>query len=165
MKNSLIIIDDSLKTGTIFTYLEQAKAEGYEVIVLNPNINKYENGELIPGNESEQNHVRYVWDNFVRKAKAKHVFIVAHSYGGVTVVDLLATREEEVMDRVRCIAFTDSAHYLYIGNPLHMPCKPLSEKAENFLFERSRNWIRSDTKLDTPLEDIREGVYCVSAGN
>ncbi|XP_022610271.1 protein FAM172A isoform X2 [Seriola dumerili] len=39
-------------------------------------------------NGSSEEHVLYVWDHFVSKAAAKNVFIMAHSYGGLSFVEL-----------------------------------------------------------------------------
>ncbi|KAK1892199.1 Cotranscriptional regulator FAM172A, partial [Dissostichus eleginoides] len=39
-------------------------------------------------NSSSEEHVLYVWDHFVSQAKAKNVFIMAHSYGGLSFVEL-----------------------------------------------------------------------------
>eukprot|EP00064_Thunnus_orientalis_P010758 superscaffoldBa00001489_g10785 len=41
-------------------------------------------------NGSSEEHVLYVWDHFVSKAAAKNVFIVAHSYGGLSFVELVS---------------------------------------------------------------------------
>lgn len=42
-------------------------------------------------NASSEEHVVYVWDHFVSKAEAKNVFIVAHSYGGLSFVELVSS--------------------------------------------------------------------------
>lgn len=42
-------------------------------------------------NASSEEHVVYVWDHFVSKAEAKNVFVVAHSYGGLSFVELVST--------------------------------------------------------------------------
>ncbi|XP_047238448.1 cotranscriptional regulator FAM172A homolog isoform X4 [Girardinichthys multiradiatus] len=39
-------------------------------------------------NSSSEEHVLYVWDQFVFKAAAKNIFIIAHSYGGLSFVEL-----------------------------------------------------------------------------
>lgn len=36
-----------------------------------------------------QEHTMYVWNHFVKEAKASQVGIVAHSYGGVCTVHLM----------------------------------------------------------------------------
>ncbi|XP_014885536.1 cotranscriptional regulator ARB2A homolog [Poecilia latipinna] len=41
-------------------------------------------------NTSSEEHVLYVWDHFVSKAAAKNVFIIAHSYGGLSFVELVS---------------------------------------------------------------------------
>ncbi|KAM8886413.1 cotranscriptional regulator ARB2A homolog isoform 3-T3 [Spinachia spinachia] len=43
-------------------------------------------------NSSPEEHVLYVWDHFVSRAAAKNVFIVAHSYGGLSFVELSASQ-------------------------------------------------------------------------
>lgn len=45
---------------------------------------------LLQENASPEEHVVYVWDHFVSKAQAKDVFIMAHSYGGLSFVELVS---------------------------------------------------------------------------
>lgn len=45
---------------------------------------------LLKENTSSEEHVLYVWDHFVSKAAAKNVFIIAHSYGGLSFVELVS---------------------------------------------------------------------------
>lgn len=45
---------------------------------------------VLQENGSSEEHVLYVWDHFVSKAAAKNVFIVAHSYGGLSFVELVS---------------------------------------------------------------------------
>ena len=40
-------------------------------------------------NGSPNEHAQYVWKHFVKSAKAKRIYIVAHSFGGVVTVDLV----------------------------------------------------------------------------
>ncbi|KAK3514601.1 hypothetical protein QTP70_021513 [Hemibagrus guttatus] len=109
-------------------------AEGYGVIVLNPNENalevekvgdpsadawdepaekrerkeecegkqkkdgheKYRNPQKeretkripIRENSSPEEHTLYVWDHFISRSPAKNIFVVAHSYGGLSFVEL-----------------------------------------------------------------------------
>ncbi|XP_058633441.1 cotranscriptional regulator FAM172A homolog isoform X3 [Onychostoma macrolepis] len=39
-------------------------------------------------NSTPEEHTLYVWDHFISKSLAKNVFIVAHSYGGLSFVNL-----------------------------------------------------------------------------
>lgn len=41
-------------------------------------------------NGSPEEHVLYAWDHFVSKAAARNVFVVAHSYGGLSLVELVS---------------------------------------------------------------------------
>lgn len=45
---------------------------------------------VLQENGSSEEHVLYVWDHFVSKAEAKNVFILAHSYGGLSFVELVS---------------------------------------------------------------------------
>lgn len=45
---------------------------------------------VLQENASSEEHVLYVWDHFVSKAAAKNVFIMAHSYGGLSFVELVS---------------------------------------------------------------------------
>lgn len=45
---------------------------------------------VFQGNGSSEEHVLYVWDHFVSKAAAKNVFIIAHSYGGLSFVEMVS---------------------------------------------------------------------------
>ena len=78
-----------------------------------------------------EEHASYVWKNYVLKAMAKHVDIVAHSYGGVVTVSLVSPQTtgqyyvfmhcfitcmqlnsyfSDFKKRVHKIALTNSAH-------------------------------------------------------
>lgn len=46
---------------------------------------------LLQENASSEEHVVYVWDHFVSKAEAKNVFVMAHSYGGLSFVELVSS--------------------------------------------------------------------------
>lgn len=45
---------------------------------------------VLQENGSSEEHVLYVWDHFVSKAAAKNIFIMAHSYGGLSFVELVS---------------------------------------------------------------------------
>ncbi|XP_055742006.1 cotranscriptional regulator FAM172A homolog isoform X8 [Salvelinus fontinalis] len=64
-------------------------------------------------NGSPEEHVLYVWDHFVSKAAARNVFVVAHSYGGLSLVELMIQREAQVKNRVCAVAMTDSIHNIW----------------------------------------------------
>lgn len=41
-------------------------------------------------NSTPEEHTLYVWDHFISKSLAKNIFIVAHSYGGLSFVNLVS---------------------------------------------------------------------------
>ena len=77
--------------------------------------------------------------------------------GGVVTINLLHTLDNEVLERLRGIAFTDSVHSLR---------RPLSKLAKEFLAKSACNWVQSRAKLDIIVEKVSDaqGCRCVSAG-
>jgi len=70
---------------------------------------------------------------------------------------LLRYRGEEVLKRLRTIAFTDSVHSVH---------KKDSSEIRNFLMKNCINWVTSRKPLDTKIEisDV-SGCLNVSAGH
>ncbi|XP_078735376.1 uncharacterized protein LOC144949301 isoform X1 [Lampetra fluviatilis] len=105
-------------------------------------------------NENPEDHVEYVWENFVNKSVAKNVFIVAHSYGGVAVVNLVMNHPR-VLDRLSAVAFTDSVHGLYGGN----------QKVFDWFKMNCVNWVSSQEDLNARIMGYRdEDCILLSAG-
>jgi len=129
-----LCINETLSLGTIFPYLERCKQLGYGVIVFNPNLNDVPVNEpeikvssflttekvlppkvptkKIEGSENYVRHGEYVWQNYVQKAKASTIAIVAHSRGGDNTIKLISKFHNDFVERVACIAYTDSVHSL-----------------------------------------------------
>ncbi|XP_057688281.1 cotranscriptional regulator ARB2A homolog isoform X2 [Corythoichthys intestinalis] len=107
-------------------------------------------------NASSEEHVLYVWDHFVAKAAAKHVFVVAHSYGGLSFVELLNHRETEVRNKVCAVALTDSAHSMWLQDT--------SKSTQDWMQQHCCNWVSSPEPLDTPLDSMLPDCPRVSAG-
>ncbi|XP_051923417.1 cotranscriptional regulator FAM172A homolog isoform X2 [Hippocampus zosterae] len=108
-------------------------------------------------NGSSEEHVLYVWDHFVAKAAAKHVFIVAHSYGGLSFVELMNLREAEVRNKVCAVALTDSAHNMWL--------QETSKSTQEWMQQHCCNWVSSPEPLDTPLDSMLPDCPRVSAGH
>ncbi|CAL8329933.1 unnamed protein product [Arctogadus glacialis] len=107
-------------------------------------------------NSSPEEHVQYVWDHFVSKAAAKNVFIVAHSYGGLSFVELMKQREGQVKRRVCAVALTDSAHNIWLQDS--------SKSMQDWMQERCRNWVSSPLPLDAPVDAMLPDCPRFSAG-
>ncbi|XP_040011439.1 cotranscriptional regulator FAM172A homolog isoform X3 [Xiphias gladius] len=107
-------------------------------------------------NGSSEEHVLYVWDHFVSKAAAKNVFIMAHSYGGLSFVELMNQREMQVKNRVCAVALTDSAHNIWL--------QETSKGTQDWMQQHCCNWVSSSEPLDTPLDPMLPDCPRVSAG-
>ncbi|CAG9318963.1 unnamed protein product [Blepharisma stoltei] len=155
-----VCINDSLKTGTVFPFLEEAAKDGYSVIILNPNYNyNPETKERIPYNGSLEEHGNYVWENFIRLNPARELYIVAHSCGGISTMCLLKNYWEEFRGRVKAIAFTDSVHG-GIG--------ALNAEQKAFLGEVGCDWVGSSNPRDHLEKTVRKsynGVTNLSSGH
>lgn len=153
-----LIINDDLNSGTMLPYIKRATQEGYGVVITNGNENYvWKNKRRVPirGSESPEKHFVYVWDNFISKAAAQTIVVVAHSYGGIVIVEGLQNCEG-IMGRVKAIAFTDSVHSL-----AHQRA---DKKLRTWMKKNSCNWLSSDLPLDTPLEYKQADCELVSAG-
>ncbi|KAL0979779.1 hypothetical protein UPYG_G00189530 [Umbra pygmaea] len=107
-------------------------------------------------NASSEEHVQYVWDHFVSKAAARNIFVVAHSHGGLSFVNLMKFREAEVKSRVCAVAMTDSVHNIW-----H---QEVNKTIQDWLHQHCRNWVSSPEPLDTPVEPMLTDCPRVSAG-
>ena len=108
----------------------------------------------IPGSESPDRHAIYVYDNFISKAEAKQIVIVAHSAGGFSTMQLLRHRPE-IRKKITSIAFTDSVHSV---------SRSETQPVLSLLRATAVNYVRSNKPLDTRL-GRSEGCLCVSAGH
>uniref|UniRef100_A0A3B3SQK1 ARB2 cotranscriptional regulator A n=1 Tax=Paramormyrops kingsleyae TaxID=1676925 RepID=A0A3B3SQK1_9TELE len=107
-------------------------------------------------NSTPEEHVLYVWDNFISKSAAKNVFFIAHSYGGLSFVELMIKREAQVKSRVQAVAMTDSVH-----NVWHQEA---GKSTLEWMQEHCCNWVSSTEPLDTPLETMLPDCPRISAG-
>lgn len=156
-----LIINDNLQSGTQIPYIKQAKAEGYGILVLNTNDNtRVVDDKVVPIKESSNpiEHASWVWKNYVRKALARKIAVVAHSYGGVCAVELANTMFEDFSTRVFAIAMTDSVH--------QMKFRHLKPEVQKYLCKVGRNWVSSAAPLDEIIEDDKKSdITSVSAGH
>ncbi|KAL9987349.1 hypothetical protein ACROYT_G001639 [Oculina patagonica] len=155
-----LIINDDLNSGTMLPYIKRASQEGYGVLITNGNENYVKKNKQrisIRGSESPEKHFVYVWDNFISKAAAQTIVVVAHSYGGIVIVEGLQNCKG-IMDRIKAVAFTDSVHSL-----AHQRA---DKKLLRWMKKNSRNWVSSDFPLDSPVRSLFKGADCemVSAG-
>jgi len=44
---------------------------------------------VVQGNMDSTSHALYVWDRMIKPSPASQIAIVAHSYGGITALDMV----------------------------------------------------------------------------
>ena len=141
-----VCINAKLTEGTVFPALEFAAANGFSTIVFNPNKTHSDDHKPIPYNDSMENHSRFVWKKYIRKAPAEQLYIIAHSCGGMCTAALLETFEDEFVERVKAVAFTDSVH----GS---VRC---SSKGKRHLGNISVDFVASTLPLGTLVRPLRD---------
>jgi len=157
--------NETLKEGSILPHVMEASRQGYSLLILNPNHNTDEDGEPIPGSESQIEHTQTVMDlalvqdaHPLRIDDHAHVVMMVHSFGGRCVQSLLSHPQlgPLVSSRVSRLALTDSRY------------SPQQDRdALAWLGgDHVRHWVASDLPLDTPILPERGfmGTPCVSAG-
>ncbi|TPX64141.1 hypothetical protein SpCBS45565_g06098 [Spizellomyces sp. 'palustris'] len=156
-----IIINDNINIGAMFEYLKQAKEEGYEVLLMNPNENTgWLSGILkwIRGNETPSNHILYVWDTILKKVNEPILF-VAHSAGGYAVFNLFKERPDETMARVKGIALMDSLHDATVIT---------WQRVRRWFAKKATNWVPSPLPVNTLITrgiTSKCGCPCRAAGH
>lgn len=172
-----LCINDSLHTGAMLDYIEEARSRDYGILILNPNknwipakINLEDNCDFlnsdpkmieerifIKNSKSGDEHYIWAWDTYIMNApNLERVFIVAHSAGGYETLELLRNRFDEVEPLIKAFGFTDSVH-------------SISKKDQGIVSEmlstRAVNWVTSKKELNTVLNYDRGcGCECRSAG-
>ncbi|CAF4221836.1 unnamed protein product [Adineta steineri] len=122
-----LIINEGLEIGSQIEYIRRARTAGYA------------------GSSTAEEHGCYVWENFVRKSHAKHICIMAHSYGGAVVLEMASKFLKEFNERVFAIALTDS--------PMTVYGRRVNKKVLQMLKKKTINWITDTEKVDTDLGD------------
>ncbi|RHZ64211.1 hypothetical protein Glove_326g173 [Diversispora epigaea] len=159
-----VIMNESLELGSMYPYIQKAQELNWGIVIFNPNNNMEEIKDdegtsrvFIPGSESLQEHCLYVWDKFINEAKAKHILIVAHSYGGINILSLLHKLDNDFKSRVIAIALTDSVH--------SSSMVPINSR--DWFKKISSNWIKSHEPLGNRIKEATRyyGCLCLSAGH
>jgi hypothetical protein len=149
-----VCMNNTLAEGSVLPFLHEAiRVRGCAVLLTNPNVNSYmtESGRIlpIPGHHSAEEHLKSLYWLFLAHSKATEIAIIAHSYGGVSTVDLFSDEAIEAdligKNRLKCIAMTDSVH----GKGIQ-----LTGRTREWFLNNAINFIRS---REPPGKDC--GVY------
>ncbi|KAJ8003366.1 hypothetical protein DPEC_G00147590 [Dallia pectoralis] len=139
---------EGLAMGSMIPYVRKALADGYSVLLMNPN-----QGGV---GETPEDHAHHVWDLITSRCTTSRVVVIAHGYGGLVFVDLLCRRPQEVVRQVWAVAFLDSSHSLW-----H---QPLGAVGREWLRTHSRRWVLSSKPLNQPVGSLKAGCLQMSAG-
>ncbi|CAF4273670.1 unnamed protein product, partial [Rotaria sp. Silwood2] len=146
-----LIINEGLKIGSQMEYIRRARAAGYAVIVTNTNLNNFESSRFlrrsticpIRGSSTAEEHGCYVWEHFIHPSHAKHICIMAHSYGGAVVLEMAHHFLKEFDKRVFAVALTDS--------PMTVYGRRVKKNVLKMLKQRMINWVVDTEEVDTDL--------------
>lgn len=150
-----LCMNKTLAEGSLMLFIHEAiRVRGCAVLLTNPNVNYWMNPRTkrlnpIPENGDPEAHLYYLYKNFLEQAAATEIAIIAHSFGGVSTMNLLS-KNDAVTDllgdkgRLKSITFTDSVHSASMGSPL------LSKATKKWLLANAINFIRSSEPLGTP---------------
>ncbi len=81
-----------LRAGSMIPFLEQAQAQGYAVVVCNPNLNSVVvDGQkvAVPASAFPEAHSLYVYESFVAQAQARHVLLFGYGNGAILCKEML----------------------------------------------------------------------------
>jgi hypothetical protein len=182
-----LCINHSLKSGTIFDYLDIARECGMATIVLNPNQERLKlrvKSEAQPlgvfdakhnypilGHENHVKHILHVYDHFVTKSPAENIWMVAHSRGGDSALQLLNHRlpapmvepnengnankrssvgpESKIEPKIQTIPHEDAHN--------NLPTSDLQTRLRALAFTDSVHWIGSATSTEV-VEWVEENA-------
>jgi hypothetical protein len=201
-----LCINHSLKSGTIFDYLDIARECGMATIVLNPNQERLrlrvvsEESPLgvfsklhdypILGHENHVKHILHVWDHFVTKSPAKEVWMVAHSRGGDSALQLLNYRlqgklivpkldddddddddqkDEDNEQRDSIVSSSsddipsplkDRLLAIAFTDSVHWIGSAKNAEVVAWMKENAKDWVASASPLDTPVPSNEHTAGC-----
>lgn len=90
-----VCINDSMEKGSMLPFLEIARANNIDVLVMNPNYNcDPKTGVTCPYSQSMQDHAVNVWGRYVADSGFMQVDVVAHSAGGGCLSAIQTTHEK-----------------------------------------------------------------------
>lgn len=153
--------EQGLKVGSMLPFLQVARSKDMAQIVFDPN-----NTDDPHDGDRNIQHCCHAWMELVERASASSIFIVAHSFGGAGVVDMLHVASRKTLAKVRGVAFTDSVHCV---NALQLAAvgERLKPEAQEVLRSHGLMWqADGEEELDKELYEMNSERACrvVSAG-
>jgi hypothetical protein len=122
--------------GSMLDLITRALYNKYSIVILNPN-NFYHTNIKVEGNSTPEEHLQFVWDNYITKTKSKEIHIMAHFTSSKWLYSLINKRGDSCMKRITKIGIIDSY-------------KPTIEKT------KVKEWMKSVTECWEPSVDTFE---------
>ena len=90
-------LQKGIRKGSMIPFLEHARAEGFAVIICNPNLNsvmvKDKDGnpekKLIRDSSFPEEHSMFVYENFVSQSQARHICLFGYGNGAILCKEML----------------------------------------------------------------------------
>ncbi|KAF9136317.1 hypothetical protein BGW39_000033 [Mortierella sp. 14UC] len=117
-----LLCNENVDVGSMLSVVKQARAEGYGVLILNPNAHWFVDGQpsveipskvdvpMIPKLGSPEEHVDYVLSTLVPEVASKKLFFIAHKYGAHALLHTIHKQFDMFKDRVAGIALIEGVH-------------------------------------------------------
>ncbi|KAK3833586.1 MAG: hypothetical protein J3R72DRAFT_424855 [Linnemannia gamsii] len=117
-----LLCNENVDVGSMLSVVKQAHAEGYGVLILNPNAHWFVDGQasvdiptkvdvpMIPKLGSPEEHVDYVLSTLVPEMASKKLFFMAHKYGAHALLHTLHKHFDMFKDRVAGVALIEGVH-------------------------------------------------------
>jgi len=154
-----LIINNDLDKGTQLPYIREAISLGFGVVVFNTNQNRYTTPQgsrrRVSDSADPEEHAATVWQRLIAPSRARHIVIVAHSYGGVVVSSLAQHAKRDFMERVVGVLLTDSVHYSLTK----------SRQLNARLIDISKNYVASDMPVGEVISSAKNDIRRISAGH
>ncbi|KAJ1940660.1 hypothetical protein FBU59_003743 [Linderina macrospora] len=165
------LVNEGLRAGSLIPYIQALQAQGYGVLVMNPNenivgadgqpetfnsIEATEKFTEIRSNETPDEHVGYVWSRFIRDNQAvQRVAFVCYNTTGISVTNLLKYDFDRFVRKCVGVAFMDSVHSSF----------QMTAEQVVWLAHMAKHWETSVEPANEPIENANVGCPTVSSGN
>ncbi|ORX58114.1 hypothetical protein DM01DRAFT_1302089 [Hesseltinella vesiculosa] len=165
--NRRVMCDHSINDGSVLNVVEEAQELGYEVVIFNPNGTLwYDNRSHyepptrgpqkwidVPENTNPEEHCLYVFDQFIREAKASKIGVMALGWGGICFMELLNHHFDTIKKKVVGVSLANSTHTIGTLN---------GEERRTWLHDHVVNWTLNE-EVASRYSDAQYGCACQTA--
>ncbi|KAG0261306.1 hypothetical protein BG011_001132 [Mortierella polycephala] len=120
-----ILTKFSVEEGSMFYTAKRARAEGYGIVMLNPNAQYWVNDqatihtpitrafEIIPSLRTPEEHADYVLRHLIQSCASKEIYFIAHKYGAEILIQAIHAQFDFFRDRVAGIALVEGTYSIH----------------------------------------------------